>query len=57
MTLTAERPVACACDHCNCQFEPSTGHAHEGNLYCSEACATHDHHHPSDCCVASHCCQ
>ncbi len=55
--MSATTLVRCACDHCNCSFESSQGYRYEGQLYCSKACATHDHAHPSPCCVASHCCQ
>ncbi len=55
--MSASTLVRCACEHCNCSFESSQGYRYEGQLYCSQACATHDHAHPSPCCVASHCCQ
>ncbi len=55
--MSAVTLVRCACEHCNCNFESSQGYRYEGQLYCSQACATHDHAHPSPCCLASHCCQ
>ncbi|MDX2272032.1 MAG: conjugal transfer protein TrbI [Cyanobacteriota bacterium] len=55
MSATAEL-VRCACDHCQCSFDSSQGFSFAGQLFCSEACATHDHDHPSVCCVTSDCC-
>ncbi|MEN9206187.1 MAG: metallothionein [Thermostichales cyanobacterium BF4_bins_65] len=55
--MTTTTLVRCACDHCRCEFQPSQGYHYQGSLYCSEACATHDHQHPSDCCQAQGCCQ
>ncbi len=55
--MSASTLIQCACEHCHCSFERSQGFSYEGKLYCSEACATHNHEHPSDCCIQSQCCQ
>ncbi|MEO1132167.1 MAG: metallothionein [Cyanobacteria bacterium J06639_1] len=48
--------VRCACDRCSCEFDSDKGFTYEGQLYCSEACATHNHSQPSECCQQSGCC-
>ncbi|NJK72578.1 MAG: hypothetical protein HC926_04635 [Synechococcaceae cyanobacterium SM2_3_60] len=48
--------VRCACEHCTCTFSDDQGFTLNGQLFCSEACATHDHAHPSACCQDSGCC-
>ncbi|WP_287127369.1 metallothionein [Candidatus Cyanaurora vandensis] len=53
MTATA---LKCACPHCNCTVQPEAGYLLDGVRYCSPACATHDHEHPTPCCVANTCC-
>lgn len=49
--------IRCACGHCSCSFDADKGYLYEGKVYCSEACAIHDHAHPSECCSGADCCQ
>lgn len=54
--MTTATLTRCACEHCHCEVSEATGYLYEGQLYCSQACATHDHQHPSACCQDHGCC-
>ncbi len=38
------KPNQCGCPGCVCEVSEGTVYNHDGELYCSEACATHHQH-------------